>query len=71
VREIPKSPNREAGDDYLSLGIADTIITKASQVGALTVRPTSAVRKYADQEIDSLETARQLQSEWQTLCSRS
>jgi TolB-like protein len=58
-----KSLNREAGDDYLGLGIADTIITKVSQVGELTVRPTSAVRKYADQEIDSLEAARQLRAD--------
>jgi TolB-like protein len=58
-----KSLNREAGDDYLGLGIADTIITKVSQVGELTVRPTSAVRKYADQEIDSLEAAGQLQTD--------
>ena len=58
-----KSLNREAGDDYLGLGIADTIITKVSQVGGLTVRPTSAVRKYADQEIDSLEAGRQLQAD--------
>jgi len=50
-----KSLNRGAGDDYLGLGIADTIIAKVSQVGELTVRPTSAVRKYADREIDSLE----------------
>ena len=56
-----KSLNRGAGDDYLGLGIADTIIAKVSQVGELTVRPTSAVRKYADREIDSLEAARQLQ----------
>ncbi|HEY8228669.1 MAG TPA: protein kinase [Pyrinomonadaceae bacterium] len=56
-----KSLNREARDDYLGLGIADTIIGKVSQVGELTVRPTSAVRKYADQEMDSLEAARQLQ----------
>ncbi len=58
-----KSLNREAGDDYLGLGVADTIIMKVSQVGELTVRPTSAVRKYADQEIDSLEAARQLQAD--------
>jgi TolB-like protein len=58
-----KSLNREAGDDYLGLGIADTIITKVSQAGGLTVRPTSAVRKYADQEIDSLEAARQLRAD--------
>jgi eukaryotic-like serine/threonine-protein kinase len=56
-----KSLNRGAGDDYLGLGIADTIITKVSQVGGLTVRPTSAVNKYADQEMDALEVARQLQ----------
>jgi len=58
-----KSLNREAGEDYLGLGIADTIITKVSRVGRLTVRPTSAVRKYADQEVDSLEAARQLQAD--------
>ena len=58
-----KSLDRKAGDDYLGLGIADTIIAKVSQVGELTVRPTSAVSKYADQEIDSLEAARQLQAD--------
>ncbi|MFZ0060585.1 MAG: protein kinase, partial [Pyrinomonadaceae bacterium] len=58
-----KSLNREASDGYLGLGIADTIITKVSQAGGLTVRPTSAVRKYADQQIDSLEAARQLQTD--------
>jgi serine/threonine-protein kinase len=58
-----KSLNRGAGDDYLGLGIADTIITNVSQLGGLTVRPTSAVSKYADQEIDSLEAARQLQAD--------
>ncbi|HEU4479038.1 MAG TPA: protein kinase, partial [Pyrinomonadaceae bacterium] len=55
-----KSLDPNSAPDYLGLGIADTIITKVSQAGGLTVRPTSAVRKYADQEIDSLEAARQL-----------
>lgn len=58
-----KSLNRGVGDDYLGLGIADTIITNVSQVGGLTVRPTSAIRKYTDQEIDSLEAAKQLQAD--------
>ncbi len=58
-----KSLNTEAGDDYLGLGIADTIIKKISQIGGMKVRPTSAVLKYADQEIDSLEAGRQLQAE--------
>jgi TolB-like protein/Flp pilus assembly protein TadD/predicted Ser/Thr protein kinase len=55
-----KSIGGQAGDDYLGLGIADTIITKVSQVGELRVRPTSAVRRYVGQEIDALEAARQL-----------
>jgi serine/threonine protein kinase/Flp pilus assembly protein TadD len=55
-----KSLNREANDDYLGLGIADSIIMKISQIGELTVRPTSAVRKFANQEIDSLDAAQQL-----------
>jgi serine/threonine protein kinase len=58
-----KSLNPEASDSYLGLGIADTIITKVSQAGGLTVRPTSAVRKYADEEIDSLEAGRQLKTD--------
>jgi eukaryotic-like serine/threonine-protein kinase len=55
-----KTLHPEASDSYLGLGMADTIITKISQVGGLTVRPTSAVRKYADQDIDSREAGRQL-----------
>ncbi len=55
-----KSLSKDANDDYLGLGIADTIIMKVSQNGELTVRPTSAVRKYASQEINSLEAAQQL-----------
>ena len=49
-----------SGEDVLGLGMADTIITKVSQISALTVRPTGAVQKYARQEIDALEAARQL-----------
>lgn len=56
-----RSLGREAPDHYLGMGIADTIITKVSQIEALTVRPSSAVRKYAAQDVDALEAARQLQ----------
>src|SRR5713226_501055 len=55
-----KSLSKDTNDDYLGLGIADTIIMKVSQNSELTVRPTSAVRKYANQETNSLEAARQL-----------
>ena len=55
-----KSLSGEANDDYLGFGLADSIITKVSQIGELTVRPTSAVRKYTNQQIDSLAAAQQL-----------
>src|SRR5262245_18734386 len=56
-----KSLNREAGDDYLELGIADAIITRTSQMRTLIVRPISAVSGYRNQVVDPLEVARQLQ----------
>ncbi len=55
-----KSLNQEAKEDYLGLGIATDIITKISQSSELTVRPTSAVRKYVNQEVDALAAAREL-----------
>ena len=56
-----KSLNRDPKDNYLGVGIADTIVTRMRQTGDLTVRPTSAVLKYANDEVDSLSAARQLQ----------
>ncbi|MBI3448971.1 MAG: protein kinase [Acidobacteria bacterium] len=56
-----KSIGGGAPDDLLGLGIADTIITKVSQIGSLTVRPTSAIRRYAAGEVDPLVAARELQ----------
>jgi TolB-like protein/Tfp pilus assembly protein PilF len=55
-----KSQIPEAKEDYLGVGIANEIITKVSQTGALTVRPTSAVHKYVNQDIDALQAAREL-----------
>lgn len=57
LKSVTKDPN----DDYLGLPLADTIITRVSQISELTVRPTSAVRKYANQETNSLEAGQQLQ----------
>ena len=65
LKSIAVLPLRSVGgdpsDDFLGLGVADAIITKVSQVADLTVRPTSAVRKYASVDSDALEAARQLQ----------
>ena len=49
-----------ASDDYLGLGIADAVIRQTSQSADLIVRPTSAVRRYVDEEADALTAARQL-----------
>ena len=58
---LPMKPlGQQAGDDYLGMGIADTIITKVSQIADLNVRPSSAVRRYAALEVEALEAARQL-----------
>ncbi|MCI0420248.1 MAG: hypothetical protein L0387_32110 [Acidobacteria bacterium] len=54
------SLNQQTKEDYLGLGIAADIITKVSQSRELTVRPTSAVRKYVKQETDALAAAREL-----------
>jgi len=56
-----RSIGQEAESDYLGMGFTDTIITKVSQISDLTVRPSSAVRKYAKAEINALEAARELQ----------
>jgi len=56
-----KSLNREAGDDYMGLGLADAIITRTSQMKTLVVRPISAVHGYHNQKVDPLEVARELQ----------
>ncbi len=53
--------NQQAADDFLGLGIADAVITKASQLPGLTVRPISAVRGFAKGDVDALDAARKLQ----------
>jgi eukaryotic-like serine/threonine-protein kinase len=57
---LPLRSLNHTGDNYMGLGIADAVIRRISQTGELTVRPTSAVRKYINEEVDSLEVARQL-----------
>src|SRR4029453_18352298 len=50
----------DANDNLLGLGISDAVIRKISQTGQLVVRPTSAVRRYLNEETDGLTAARQL-----------
>jgi TolB-like protein/DNA-binding winged helix-turn-helix (wHTH) protein/tetratricopeptide (TPR) repeat protein len=47
-------------DEYLSLGLADAIITKLSETRGLKVRPINAVRKYSGVNVDVLKAGREL-----------
>jgi DNA-binding winged helix-turn-helix (wHTH) protein/TolB-like protein len=49
----------DARDESLEMGIADTLITKLSNIRNLTVRPMSAVRKYSGLEQDALLAGRE------------
>ena len=53
----------DGGENYLGLGIADAVIRRISQTGQLTVRPTSAVRRYLNEDTDALNAARQLNAD--------
>ncbi len=53
----------DAGENYLGLGIADAVIRRLNQTGKLIVRPTSAVRRYLNEDTDALTAARQLNAD--------
>jgi eukaryotic-like serine/threonine-protein kinase len=53
----------DAADNYLGLGIADAVIQRISQTGGVIVRPTSAVRRYLNEDTDALTAARQLNTD--------
>lgn len=53
----------DAVENYLGLGIADAVIRRINQTGELIVRPTSAVRRYLNEETDALAAARQLNAD--------
>jgi DNA-binding winged helix-turn-helix (wHTH) protein/TolB-like protein len=48
-------------NEALELGMADTLITKLSNLTEITVRPTSAVRKYTNLEQDPVAAGREQQ----------
>jgi DNA-binding winged helix-turn-helix (wHTH) protein/TolB-like protein/Tfp pilus assembly protein PilF len=49
------------GDEYLGIGIAETLTTRLSSLKLLTVRPTSAVLKYASAEKETVVAGRELE----------
>jgi TolB-like protein/DNA-binding winged helix-turn-helix (wHTH) protein/Tfp pilus assembly protein PilF len=54
-----KSIGPAADNEYLQLGIADSLITKLANVKEVAVRPTSAVRKYLGPRQDPLAAGRE------------
>ena len=63
VKSIAVLPFRvlsaEKSDEYLSLGLADALITTLSQTRQVVVRQTEAVAKYAGTDKDVLEAGRE------------
>ena len=55
-----KSLSEPDGDEYLGLGLADALITRLGNINQLTVRPTSAVRRYSAEEADPVAVGREL-----------
>jgi DNA-binding winged helix-turn-helix (wHTH) protein/TolB-like protein len=62
VKSLAVLPLRgiDPNDNYLGVGIADAVIRRVSISGQMTVRPTSAVLHYLNQDADTLAAAREL-----------
>ncbi len=58
-----KTIGNKEENGYLGLGMADSLITKLSNIKQLRVRPTSAVIKYSGLEQDPIEAGRDLRVE--------
>ena len=48
-------------DEFLSVGLADALVTKLQQIPSLQVRPTSAVLEYRGKQIDARKASEELQ----------
>jgi DNA-binding winged helix-turn-helix (wHTH) protein/TolB-like protein/Flp pilus assembly protein TadD len=57
---LPFRPLDGGSDDYLGLGIADSLITKLNNLREINVRPTSAILKYNNQSKLPADSGREL-----------
>jgi serine/threonine protein kinase/Tfp pilus assembly protein PilF len=61
VAVLPLKLMGKGDADYLSLGLADALISRLSQVKRFTVRPTGSILRYAQEEtFDPLQAGREL-----------
>jgi serine/threonine protein kinase/Flp pilus assembly protein TadD len=51
---------RNQQDDFLSVGIADALVTKLQKIASLQVRPTSAVLQFHGQKVDAKTASQKL-----------
>jgi serine/threonine-protein kinase len=59
-----KMLSADAGDEYLGLGLADTLITQVGRIPEILARPPSAIQKYAESKTrDPLAAGRELHVE--------
>jgi TolB-like protein/Tfp pilus assembly protein PilF/tRNA A-37 threonylcarbamoyl transferase component Bud32 len=58
---IELSHTEDTGGKFLSVGLADALITRLSNVRSLTVRPTTSVLRFAHEDIDAPTVGRELQ----------
>ena len=54
---------KTSGDEFLSVGLADALVTKLQQIPSLQVRPTSAVVEFQDDNMNAREASEKLQVE--------
>ncbi|MBV9960385.1 MAG: tetratricopeptide repeat protein, partial [Acidobacteria bacterium] len=57
---IQSARGENTDDNYLSVGLADALITRLSNVRSLSVRPTSAILRYGDEGTGALNAGREL-----------
>ncbi len=61
IAVLPFKPLGQAErNDYIGLGMSDDLITRLSNIRQITVRPTSAMRRYLSQEKDAVTIGREL-----------
>ncbi len=61
---LPFKPlSADSRDESLEMGMAETLITRLSNVRQIVVRPMSAARKYTDPQQDPIKAGQELQAE--------
>jgi len=63
IAVLPLRSLTEKNGEILGLGLTDAVITKLASLRIVTVRPTSAVFKFASSDLDALEVGRRLQTD--------